>query len=132
MTRFFIKIDEGIDFVLNSFKIMNGGEIFVPKLPSIKIVDIAKAIDPKKSIKFTGIRPGEKIHESLCPSDMSHLTINFKKYYVIHSSTNILSRKNRILKNSLGEKGSKVREDFEYKSDKNPNFLNIKQIKKLI
>ena len=132
MTRFFIKIDQGIDFVLQSFKNMNGGEIFVPKLPSIKIVDIAKAIDSKIPIKFVGIRPGEKIHESLCPSDMAHLTLEFSKYFVIHNSLNLLSDKIKLNKNSLGEKGAQVNENFEYKSNLNHNFLNITQIKKLI
>ena len=111
---------------------MNGGEIFVPKLPSIKIVDIAKAIDSKIPIKIVGIRPGEKIHESLCPSDHAHLILDFNKYFVIHNSLNLLSDKIKVYKNFLGEKGVQVQENFEYKSNLNPNFLNIKQIKKLI
>ena len=74
MTRFFIKVQDGVKFVLRSFERMFGGEIFIPKVDSIKILDIAKAINSKAKIKIPGIRPGEKLHEILCPQDEAHLT----------------------------------------------------------
>ncbi len=74
MTRFFITLDDGVNFVLKNFERMYGGEIFIPKIPSMKIVDLAKAIAPNLPHKIIGIRPGEKLHEIMCPADDSHLT----------------------------------------------------------
>ena len=68
---------------------MNGAEIFIPKIPSIKIIDLAKAMAPNIKIKYIGIRPGEKLHEVMCPKDDAHLTYNFKDHYVIYPSTKI-------------------------------------------
>lgn len=133
MTRFFITLDQGIKFVINQFYNMQGGEIFVPKLPSIKLVDLAKAIAPKAKFKFIGMRPGEKVHEIMCPKDDSHLTYEFKDYYVISPSISFVdSGKNDYSKNSNGEKALLVEPGFEYSSETNPNFLNQKEIKNLI
>lgn len=77
MTRFWISLQESVDFVLKCFQRMHGGEIFVPKLPSIRIVDLATAIAPHLPQNLIGIRPGEKLHEILCPADNSHLTLEF-------------------------------------------------------
>lgn len=126
MTRFWITLDQGVDFVLNSLKVMKGREIFVPKIPSVKIIDLAKAIGPKLKIKLTGIRPGEKLHEVMCPSQSSHLTLEFKKFFIIFPDIETLNKFKKISK----IKGNKVKSDFEYSSDKN-NFLNIKEIKNL-
>ena len=131
MTRFWISLDQGVKFIIKCFSRMQGGEIFVPKIPSIKIVDIAKSLYPNVKIKFIGIRPGEKLHEVMCPRDDSHLTLEFKDHYIIKPSISF-TRKINYSKNSIGEKGNKVNEDFEYNSLKNKNFLNIKSIKKLI
>ena len=84
MTRFFIKVEDGVKFVINSFLRMRGGEIFVPKLPTIYIKDIIKALN--KNYKIVGIRPGEKLHEVLCSREESHLTLEFKDHYIIHPS----------------------------------------------
>ena len=83
MTRFWITLEQAIDFVFMSFRNMIGGEIFVPKIPSVKIVDLAKAMAPNLKTKIVGIRPGEKIHELMCPNEYHHLTIEFKKYFKI-------------------------------------------------
>ena len=104
MTRFWITLDQATNFVLKSFHIMKGGEIFVPKIPSIKIVNLMKAIEPQVKFRNIGIRPGEKIHELMCPSDSSFNTIEFKNFFVISPST---INKDQIIKtysNYLGEK----------------------------
>jgi UDP-N-acetylglucosamine 4,6-dehydratase len=77
MTRFWITLQQGVDFVLKGFERMRGGELFVPKIPSVRIVDLAQAMAPKLPHKMVGIRPGEKIHEVMCPADDSHLTLEF-------------------------------------------------------
>ena len=132
MTRFWITLDQATNFVLKSFHIMKGGEIFVPKIPSIKIVNLMKAIEPQVKFRNIGIRPGEKIHELMCPSDSSFNTIEFKNFFVISPST---INKDQILKtysNYLGEKGKKVPDGFEYRSDTNKDFLSDKEIKVLL
>ncbi len=129
MTRFWITLDKGVDFVIKSFLRMKGGEIFVPKIPSLKIIDLAKAIGPKKRIKLIGVRSGEKIHEVMCPQESAHLTLNFKDHYVIYPSDP--EKKVIYQSNPIGEKGKKVEKDFEYSSDSNKDFLSIPQIKKL-
>jgi len=131
MTRFIITLDQSVDFVINSLKLMQGGEIFVPKIPSIKITDIAKYIEPKLKTKFIGIRPGEKVHEILCPRDDSHLIIEFKKYFIIKPTIDIMKKIN-YLKNIKGEKGKKVKKNFEYNSFNNKKWLNKKSFLELI
>ena len=132
MTRFFISLNEGVKFVISSLKRMHGGEIFIPKIPSIKIIDLAKAVDSKKPIKIIGIRPGEKLHEVMCAKDDSHLTLEFKDHYVIKPSIDFYSHVRDLSKNMSGEKGKHVKSGFEYNSNTNPNFMNINEIKKII
>ena len=132
MTRFWISLDEGIDFVIKSFERMIGGEIFIPKLPSIKITDLAFAIAPNLDHKIIGIRPGEKIHEVMCPADDSHLTLEFKNHFVITPSIEIEYVKNSYQTDSLGEKGVFVPIDFEYSSSNNKHFLNEEDIRKIL
>ena len=108
---------------------MQGGEIFVPKIPSVKIIDLANAMAPSLNIKIIGIRPGEKIHEVMCPSDDSHLTIEFDDYYVISPSITFFSRPNDFTKNAINEIGIKVAQGFEYNSGNNKHFLNFEQIR---
>ena len=86
MTRFWITLQEGVNFVLKNIERMQGGEIFVPKIPSVLIMDLARAMSPNTPIKIIGIRPGEKIHEIMCPADDSHLTVEFKDHFVIQPS----------------------------------------------
>ena len=131
MTRFWITLDQSVDFVLTSFERMIGGEIFVPKIPSVKIVDLAKAMAPKLKTKIVGIRPGEKIHELMCPNEYHHLTLEFKDHYKIIPSPNNDDKNKNFLVDKLGEKGKKVSSNFEYSSGKNENFLSIKDINKV-
>jgi len=130
MTRFWITLQEGVDFVLKNMKRMQGGEIFVPKIPSVRIVDLAKAMSSKLPLKIIGIRPGEKLHEIMCPSDDSHLTIEFSDHFVIMPSIVFFSRKNNFTSNSIGEIGEFVKQGSEYNSGTNPHFLNVDEIKK--
>ena len=132
MTRFWIKLEDAITFVIDCFKRMKGGEIFVPKIPSCKIIDIAKAINSKRKINYIGIRPGEKMHELMTSADESHLVLEFKKYFVITPTVINQSKINFYLKNYLGEKGKLVKKDFSYSSLNNPNYLQVNNIKKYI
>ena len=131
MTRFIITLKQSVDFVINSLNMMQGGEIFIPKIPSIKIVNLAKYVAPKIKIKFIGIRPGEKIHEVLCPADDSHLIVEFKKYYIIKPTIDMLKKIN-FQKNIKGEKGKKVNQNFEYNSSNNKEWLDKNSLIKLI
>ena len=115
MTRFWISLDEGVRFVLESINLGFGGEIFIPKMSSIKIVDLARSLDNKINLKIIGIRPGEKIHETLCPAESVFETIEFKKYFVIRPSVDFSNGINKnYTKSRNGELGKKVNENFIY------------------
>ena len=126
MTRFWLTLDQGVKFVINSLNVMKGREIFVPKIPSIKIIDLAKAMAPKFKLKLAGIRPGEKLHEIMCPSQSSHLTLEYNSFFIIFPDLDTLNSYKRLNKS----KGKNVKLNFEYSSDKN-KFLNIQEIKNL-
>lgn len=128
MTRFWITLQEGVDFVLKNFERMSGGEIFVPKIPSVRIVDLAAAMAPDLPLDFIGIRPGEKIHETMCPADDSHLTLEFNDHYVITPTISYSERGNNFSTNKLGENGIPVASGFEYNSGTNPNYLSVEEI----
>ncbi len=130
MTRFLITLKEGVEFVLKSFERMEGGEIFVPKLPSMKIVDVAKALAPNLKTKIIGIRPGEKLHEIMCPSDDSHLTIEFENHFVI-APTIQFNYPTDFTKNRLGERGKMVAQGFEYNSGNNAWWLTVDELLEL-
>ncbi len=132
MTRFWISLDDGIDFVFKSILRMQGGEIFVPKIPSIKVVDIIKSIAPRMKLKKIGIRPGEKLYEILCPKDDYHHTINFKDHFVIFPTLDLTDGKKNFFINNLNEKGKKVKNNFEYNSENNPIFLKDKKLREVI
>ena len=127
MTRFWITLQQGVDFVLKNFERMQGGETFVPKIPSVNVVDLAKAIAPQLPHVVIGIRPGEKLHEIMCPADDSHLTLEFSDHYVIKPTIQFSGRVD-FTTNKLGEQGAPVPTDFEYSSGKNTNFLSIQAI----
>lgn len=129
MTRFWITLQEGVDFVLKNFQRMAGGEIFVPKLPSIRVVDLATAMAPDLSQEIIGIRPGEKVHEVMCPSDDSHRTLEFADHFVIQPSIVFFNRDQKYDVNRLGEQGTPVPRGFEYNSGTNPNFLSVEDIR---
>ena len=123
MTRFFITLEDGVNFVLKNFERMQGGEIFVPKIPSMKIVDMAKALAPSLEHEIIGIRPGEKLHEIMCPADDSHLTLEFNDHYVIKPTIKFTNNSN-FMKNLLDEKGKPVDQGFEYNSGNNSKWLS--------
>jgi UDP-N-acetylglucosamine 4,6-dehydratase len=128
MTRFWITLQDGVDFVLKNFTRMYGGEIFVPKIPSVKIVDLAKAYAPDLELKLIGIRPGEKLHEVMCPSDDSHLTIEFNNHYVICPSIKFYNDEHDYSRNLIDEIGKPVEQGYEYHSGTNPHFLTKDEI----
>ena len=128
MTRFWISLQEGVDFVLKNMERMQGGEVFVPKIPSVHIVDLAKAMGPSLAVKIIGIRSGEKLHEIMCPADDSHLTVEFDDYFVITPSIVFFSRENDFTSNSLGEVGKIVKQGTEYNSGTNSHFLTVEEI----
>ncbi len=123
MTRFWIMLQEGVDFVLKSFRRMQGGEIFIPKIPSMKMTELAFAIAPNLKQKIIGIRPGEKLHEVMCPRDESHLTLEFLDHFVIKPSITFSMPIDYSI-NRLGERGEKVETDFEYNSKNNTIWLS--------
>lgn len=129
MTRFWITLQAGVDFVLTNFARMKGGEIFVPKIPSVNIMDLAKAYAPDLPVKIIGIRPGEKLHEVMCPGDYSHLTIEFDDHYVISPTISFSMGDVCYTENLLYEQGKSVNQGFEYHSGNNPEFLTVDEIK---
>ena len=128
MTRFNITLDEGVSMVEYALNNALGGEIFVPKIPSYKILDLAKAIAPNCELKIVGIRPGEKIHEEMITTSDSQNTFNVGKYYIIlpqnYNLIELFKEKYKDCK--------LVEEDFSYNSGKNDEFLNIQEIRDLI
>ncbi len=129
MTRFWITLQQGVDFVIKNFFRMQGGEVFVPKIPSVKITDLAIAMAPELSHKIIGIRPGEKIHEIMCPVDDSHLTFEFEDHFVIAPSIIFNdSAKSDFSTNMLNEVGLIVMPGSEYSSGENTHFLNLEEI----
>lgn len=133
MTRFWISLEDGVKFVLSNFSRMHGGEIFIPKIPSMKITDLARTIAPSAKFKIIGIRAGEKLHEIMISSDDSHLTYEFKDYYIITPSIKFANSTDRnFVQNALGEQGKKVAEGFSYRSDNNTQWASESQILDII
>ncbi len=132
MTRFWIRLEQGIAFVLANFARMQGGEIFVPKIPSIRITDLAKALAPDTQTHIIGIRPGEKLHEIMCPADEAHLTIEYADHFVIHPAIVFFEQAIDYARNARGEEGTRVADEFEYHSGDNPHFLSVPEIRTVI
>jgi|TARA_B110000027_G_scaffold130843_1_gene154238 UDP-N-acetylglucosamine 4,6-dehydratase (inverting) len=132
MTRFNITMQQSIDLVIWSLNNSIGGEIFVPKIPSYKILDLAKTIAPEAKINIIGTRPGEKIHEELITESESGNAVELKKYFVILTSL-ITDSNGKALKNYWNsKKNKKIKKEFSYKSNTNNDFLSVENIKKLI
>jgi UDP-N-acetylglucosamine 4,6-dehydratase (inverting) len=131
MTRFNITLQEGADFVLKNFDKMWGGELFVPKIPSYNILDIAKAIAPDCDHKIVGIRPGEKLHEEMITESDAMNTIEFDNYYVIVPSIRVWS-KTKFQNQSNGEIGKPCQDGFSYNSKSNNHFLSVNELRELI
>lgn len=129
MTRFWLRLEDGVDFVLKSFARMQGGEIFIPKIPSMRITDLAEAIAPGMPTKVIGIRPGEKLHEVMCPSDLYYDTLEFDDHFVIMPSTQ--GGAVDYAKNAIGEIGRSVPDGFDYNSGNNPHFLTVDELREM-
>jgi len=126
MTRFTISLEEGVDFVLSSLRNHMGGEIFIPKIPSYKILDVAQAIAPDAKKKITGIRPGEKLHEEMITETDALSTIEFDNYYVITPSTPMWDPEELVSK----FKGKRVEQNFRYNSGENSDWVSVEQLRK--
>lgn len=125
MTRFWITLDQGVDFVIQSLDRMKGGEIFIPKIPSMNIMDLAKAVAPGCKYEFVGIRPGEKLHEALISEDDGRKTLEYEDHYIIQPDFSWWSEKKV-------QGGKPVPEGFKYTSDANPQWLKAEDLKKMI
>ncbi len=131
MTRFWITLQQGVDFVLKNFQRMQGGEIFIPKIPSVNLMDLAKAMAPELPVKEIGIRPGEKMHEIMLPADDSYHSYEFADHFVIAPTIKFFTGDIDYSHNHLNEVGKKAPEGFEYNSSNNPDFLDTNQIQHL-
>ena len=131
MTRFNITLQQGVDFVLQCLERMWGGELFVPKIPSYRILDVAEAVAPECKQNIVGIRPGEKLHEEMITQSDALNTIEFEDYYVIVPSIRIWSKKKFVNKSNF-RKGRPCEEGFSYNSSTNQHFLSVNELKKLI
>lgn len=125
MTRFWITLEQGVQFVLDSLERMYGGEIFVPKIPSMKVTDLAKAIAPECEIEIIGVRPGEKLHEAMIMEDDARHTREFETYYVIQPEFSWWSKEYQ-------NEGKALPDGFVYTSDNNIDWLSVNQLRKLI
>ena len=126
MTRFWITLEKGVDFVLWCLEHMCGGELFVPKIPSMNIMDLAKAVAPECETQVTGIRAGEKLHELMIPRDEAHMTLEFDNFFVIQPAFRFWERR------SAWNGGRPVEGDFEYTSSNNPWKLSVEEMRVLI
>ncbi|WP_236686907.1 UDP-N-acetylglucosamine 4,6-dehydratase (inverting) [Ornithinibacillus contaminans] len=125
MTRFWITLEQGVQFVIDSFNRMYGGEIFVPKIPSMKVTDLAEAIAPNCSLQYVGIRPGEKLHESMITVDDSRKTLDMGDYFVIQPDFSWWKPEN-------GQGGKQLVEGFCYVSNTNDQWLAVEDLRRLI
>ena len=131
MTRFNITLQQGVDFVLQCLERMWGGELFVPKIPSYRILDVAEAVAPECKQNIVGIRPGEKLHEEMITQSDGMNTIEYEDYYVILPSIRIWNKEKFINKSNF-RKGRPCEEGFSYNSNTNQHFLSVNELKKLI
>lgn len=131
MTRFWITLEQGVDFVFRNFQRMQGGEVFVPKIPSARVTDLAEAMAPNLATSIIGIRPGEKLHEIMCPLDDSHLTLEFSTHYVIQPAIRFGTERDFAV-DGEGERGAPVSQGFEYNSGSNPHFLTVDELRQLM
>jgi UDP-N-acetylglucosamine 4,6-dehydratase len=128
MTRFWITLEQGVDLVLNAFDRMDGGELYVPRIPSMNIMDLARAVGPDCETDVVGIRPGEKLHECLIPPDEARQTLEFDDHFVIEPSFAWWTRTDVLETNG----GRRCAEGFVYSSDTNDQWLTVEEIRELI
>lgn len=131
MTRFWITLEQGVDFVIQALQVMQRGEVFVPKIPSMRMVDLATTIGPECEQEIIGIRPGEKLHEIMVPADEAPNTLEFKDFYVIqpafHESWDLA-----LDVEYGGQKGRPLPSDFEFRSDTNERWMTPDDLRKVI
>jgi len=125
MTRFLITLEQTVDFVIKCFSIMHGGELFVPKIPSVKILDLAKTMAPKCKMKIIGTRPGEKLHEVMVSEDDARNTLEFDDYYIVRPNFPWWEEKNH-------SGGKKVSDGFRYSSSNNRDWLEGSKLRKFL
>jgi UDP-N-acetylglucosamine 4,6-dehydratase len=125
MTRFWISLEQGVRFVIRCIALMQGGEVFVPKIPSMTVSDLARSVAPKAEIDIIGIRPGEKLHEVLISEDEARMTVEREDMFVVKPSTPLWQR-------DLTYDGAPLPDGFRYASDNNPEWLDLEQIRKII
>jgi UDP-N-acetylglucosamine 4,6-dehydratase len=126
MTRFWLSLEQGVRFVMSCIEQMEGGEVFVPKIPSTKVVDLANAIAPEAQLNIIGIRPGEKLHELLISQDEARHTVELERMYVIQPAEAIW------FGYSWKDKGKELPDDYHYSSSNNSEWLDVNGIKKYI
>ena len=127
MTRFMITLEEGVELVWKAFDGMFGGEIYVKKIPSMKVVDLATAVDKDAIQKIVGVRPGEKLHEEMIGEDDSIYTYEYDDYYKILPAINNLSSSKKLIKN-----GKRVDKNFSYTSDNNKQWMSVETLQEWI
>ena len=126
MTRFWLSLEQGVDFVIDCIEIMHGGEVFVPKIPSMKMTDLAKAIAPEAEIEVIGIRPGEKLHEVLISEDEARTTIELEDKYIVQPAEEMWFGQ------EWSSKGRKMEDGFRYASNTNTEWLGIPEIQQIV
>jgi UDP-N-acetylglucosamine 4,6-dehydratase len=126
MTRFWISMEQGVRFVIGCIEQMYGGEVFIPKLPSVKVVDLARAIAPQAKLEIIGIRPGEKLHEVLIHEDEARLSVALDEMYIVQPTT--VSWFGR----EWNQRGKPLPEGFRYSSETNPEWLDVEQIRSIV
>ncbi len=126
MTRFWISLEQGVRFVKRCLEEMRGGEVFVPKIPSMKVVDLAKAVAPDAKINIIGIRPGEKLHEVLISEDEARTVVELEDMYVVQPAEALW------FGHAWAQKGASIADEFRYASNTNTDWLSVDQIKEIV
>lgn len=126
MTRFWLSLEQGVRFTINCIEKMQGGEVFVPKIPSMRVVDLAKAIAPEAEVEFIGIRPGEKLHEVLISEDESRHTIELDQMYVVEPPGTFW------FGHGWADRGEPLAEGYRYASDSNDRWMTVEELRELI
>ena len=126
MTRFWISLEQGVRFVIRCLEEMHGGEVFVPKIPSMKVVDLAKAIAPEAKLNVVGIRPGEKLHEVLISEDEARTVVELEDMYVVQPAEAFWFGRD------WEKAGKPIADEFRYASNTNTDWLSVDQIREIV
>jgi UDP-N-acetylglucosamine 4,6-dehydratase len=126
MTRFWLTLEQGVRFVIHCVEKMHGGEVFIPKIPSMKIIDLAIAIAPQANLEVVGIRPGEKLHEVLISEDESRSAVEMEDMYIVQPNPNAW------FGHDWQSEGQMLPAGFRFGSDNNPHWLSVSQIREMV